>query len=368
MAGNGLIHTMYTGGKGGGGSDQIMQQFNCAPKSVVDIFYGGNGFGNQETQLIQNICSPATVVDIYYGGNGFGNQEIQLIQNICSPYPVVDIFYGGNGFGNTETQLIQNSCSPDQIAAIFYGGTGNGLAHQKAIQTDCMSVITSGLVLNLDAANPASYSGSGTTWTDISSSGNIGTFVGNPTYNSSNGGSINFSGTNGNNDYVSVANTASLDLTTAGTLSIWINPNSLTQLGITNLIGKTTGGDSGNQSYYLYWIGGEIKGIIQNSGTYNSISTPIPTALGWYNYVFTWGNGYLNLYKNGVLVSTPVSKTINAQSLNTTVNIGGYIFGGAGLNNNTFNGKIPIVNIYNRDLSSTEVLFNFNLIKSRFGL
>jgi hypothetical protein len=90
--------------------------------------------------------------------------------------------------------------------------------------------------------------------------------------------------------------------------------------------------------------------------------------LGWYNYVFTWGNGFLNLYQNGVSVSTPVATTINAQSLTTTVNIGGWIFGGAGGYNNSLNGIIPIVNMYNRDLTPAEVLFNFNAVKTRFGL
>jgi hypothetical protein len=227
------------------------------------------------------------------------------------------------------------------------------------------AVVTNGLVLYLDASNPDSYPGSGTTWTDLSVSGNVGTFVSGPTYSSSDGGTIVF---NANSEYISVANNASLNLTTAGTLSIWVKPNSLTQLAITNFIGRTIDGGSGGQSYYLYWTGGKIYGIIQNGGVYNNISTPTPTVLGWYNYVFTWGNGFLNLYQNGVAVSTPVAKTINAQSLTTTVNIGGWIFGGAGGYNNSLNGIIPIVNMYNRDLTPAEVLFNFNAVKTRFGL
>jgi len=232
--------------------------------------------------------------------------------------------------------------------------------------TTTANFVSSGLKLYLDASNSTSYPGTGTAWTDLSGNGNNGTLIGGLSYNSTEGGSIAFSGGT-SNDYVSIANSASLNLTTAGTLSIWVNPNSLTQRSLTNLIGRTIDGAPNGQSYYLYWTGGNITGIIQNGGTYNSISTPVPTVLGWYNYVFSWGNGYLKLYKNGVQVSTPVAKTVNAQSLTTTVNIGGSIFGGAGGNQNTFNGKIPIVQIYNRDLSDAEVLQNFNSLRSRFA-
>jgi hypothetical protein len=63
------------------------------------------------------------------------------------------------------------------------------------------SVVTDGLVLNLDAGLPASYPGSGTTWFDLSGSGNDGTLTNGPTYSSSNGGSLVF---DGSNDYVNL--------------------------------------------------------------------------------------------------------------------------------------------------------------------
>ena len=59
---------------------------------------------------------------------------------------------------------------------------------------------------------------------------------------------------------------------------------------------------------------------------------------------------------------------MSAQSLATPVNIGGFIFLRGGLPSKTFDGKIPIVSIYNRWLTPAEVLINFNELKSRFGL
>ena len=60
------------------------------------------------------------------------------------------------------------------------------------------SIVQSGLVLNLDAGNLESYSGSGTAWTDLSGQGNDGTLVNGPTFSSDNGGSIVFDGFGGN--------------------------------------------------------------------------------------------------------------------------------------------------------------------------
>jgi len=51
-------------------------------------------------------------------------------------------------------------------------------------------------VLCLDAGSRISYPGTGTTWTDLSGNGGTGTLVGSPTYSSTNGGSLVFSGTN----------------------------------------------------------------------------------------------------------------------------------------------------------------------------
>jgi hypothetical protein len=49
-------------------------------------------------------------------------------------------------------------------------------------------IVTDGLKLYLDAFNTASYSGTGTTWYDISGNSINATLVSSPTYNVSNGG------------------------------------------------------------------------------------------------------------------------------------------------------------------------------------
>ena len=61
------------------------------------------------------------------------------------------------------------------------------------------AIVTSGLVLCLDAANPRSYSGTGTTWTDLSGNGYNGTLVNSPTFSQ---GVFTF---NGSTNYINVS-------------------------------------------------------------------------------------------------------------------------------------------------------------------
>jgi hypothetical protein len=58
------------------------------------------------------------------------------------------------------------------------------------IHTFPSELVTDGLVLNLDAGDPRSYPGSGTSWTDLSGNGNTGTLTNGPTYNNANGGTL----------------------------------------------------------------------------------------------------------------------------------------------------------------------------------
>jgi len=63
------------------------------------------------------------------------------------------------------------------------------------------TIVQQGLVLNLDAGNPYSYAGSGSTWYDVSGNSNNSTLTFGPTYSTTNGGIINFDGVD---DYVNL--------------------------------------------------------------------------------------------------------------------------------------------------------------------
>ena len=77
---------------------------------------------------------------------------------------------------------------------------------QSSSSSFSIPVNTSNLVVYLDAGETTSYSGSGTTWNDLSGNGNNFTLTNGPTYTSSDGGAIVFDGTN---DYAVSATSAS---------------------------------------------------------------------------------------------------------------------------------------------------------------
>ena len=71
-----------------------------------------------------------------------------------------------------------------------------GQSDKMVVNKDYDTIVTDGLVLNLDAGFLPSYPGTGSSWYDLGGSGNNGTLENGPTFNSGNGGSIVFDGTN----------------------------------------------------------------------------------------------------------------------------------------------------------------------------
>jgi hypothetical protein len=210
------------------------------------------------------------------------------------------------------------------------------------------AIVTTGLVLNLDAGNTASYPGTGTTWTDLSGLNNHGTLINSPTYNSSNGGNLVF---NGSTSYIS----APLTKAASCTFSVWAKTSTAHSSNMLFNAGLNGAGpDLFFYSGYLYW------------NTWDGVGNPfglIPATTtngNWHNYAVV-NNAVSNnakLYYDGVLIGT--AGYINA-STNTTLYIGGTT------GTYMWNGAIATFYVYNRSLLDTEVLQNYNAAKSKFG-
>ena len=225
-------------------------------------------------------------------------------------------------------------------------------------------IITDGLVLYLDAANTRSYPGS-RVWFDLSRGGNNGTLTNGPTFNGANGGSIVFDGIN---DYVEIQNQIQFDQTDPFTLSSWVKSP---KVGDNQIINNE------NSSYtgYRLNINGPanieigLRGLFFDDiaiETLNSIRTNT-----WYHIVGTYDGtsnaSGMKIYINGVEESTNIlSNSLISSTLSNQTTI-------LGIRRispppDPFNGNIANVQIYNRALSATEILQNYNAIKGRFGL
>jgi hypothetical protein len=217
------------------------------------------------------------------------------------------------------------------------------------------NIVTDGLVLYLDAANPKSIVSGSTTWNDLSRGGNNGTLTGGPTFNSGNGGSLVF---DGSDDYVSLLITPNNIVSTNFTICGWFKSNVNTQQIIlnnqsfTNRFYISTYNRSG--TFIAHWG----IGTVQNFPTSNAI---INTSQ-WYQYCVTYDGTNATGYLNGILTDTT---NIGLQTYqNNTIRIGRF----TDLNNFYFNGNIAQNSIYNRALTATEIFQNYNATKGRFGL
>ena len=213
-------------------------------------------------------------------------------------------------------------------------------------------IVTNGLVLYLDAANTRSYTSGSTTWTDLGRNGNNVTLTNGPTFNSANGGSIVFDGTN---DYATSIKTNIVPSTTYSK-QVWFYLNAIAD---NNLISSDVGG------HYMFF--GSTNRLYAGNNNwvgfpYNLQSTTTFTTGIWYNAAITFNttDGMI-LYVNGVLNAT-YTAVKTAHNGNGATNIASYSTG------NLLNGRISSAMIYNRTISAAEILQNYNATKTRFGL
>jgi hypothetical protein len=224
-------------------------------------------------------------------------------------------------------------------------------------------IITEGLVLSLDAGNVKSYPGSGTVWTDKSGYGNNGTLTNGPTFNSSNGGSIVFDGTN---DYVTLIRPVQDDFT----LSCWFKTTQSGTLPTQWYLGKgLIDCEVGNiQNDFGLGIGGGrvIFGVGNQSAQVDvSIySTRLYNDNVWHNAVATRvkSTGQMQLYVDSIIVAIGTGQT-GSLTAATDMRIGSQQ-----PNVGFFLGNIATGVVYNRALSASEVLQNYNATKSRFNI
>jgi hypothetical protein len=213
---------------------------------------------------------------------------------------------------------------------------------------------TSNLVLHYDPSNVSSYPGTGTTITDLSGNGFNGTMS-----------NISFTSPyftyNGSSSNIGVADNALLE-PGGGDWSVefWVNHSVITGTSKV-LIAKTDGGNSADWGYGLRTnigntymeIGNGTTGVLSPQSTL-SINT-------WYQVVGVWTNVAANtlvLYVNGVSIGTRFHSFASIKNTTSPLYIGS--FGDGSEFGQWLNGRMGVVRMYNKALTSTEVLNNYN--------
>ena len=196
--------------------------------------------------------------------------------------------------------------------------------------------------------------GTGTSAADSSGYLNNGTMNGTNYWTSSGkyGAALEASG----DDYVSVADSNSLDLTSAYTLEAWVKPGNTGKDQM--IIDKTTDGTggyslfiSGTNGHLQFRVYGATQGVLEGT-------TDLRDSTDWRHVVGTFDGTTMKVYVNGVPEGSLAWST-PANANNTPLYIGAR-YDDDGVSPITpqyyFSGRIDEVKIYNRGLSATEVL------------
>ena len=252
---------------------------------------------------------------------------------------------GGGAGGSTKTTSGYHSFSTPN-------STGDG-----SVSITCLT--NSSLVLHLDAGNSASYSGTGTTWNDLSGNGSHVTLT-STSFDAAAGGSIAFNGT------TSYANfTANIGSTNVVTVELWVKVNSLKD---------PTGAMIFGFNKYDVWTKGAHMGFNTSGGDIYGLTDTRVTNLGiegaWKHLVFVMNSSSTSnnkIYVNSANQTSLTQVLPGFNAANAVFNSGaGRISGWRSDSDWLMNLNVASFKIYNRELTAQEITNNFNSTKQRF--
>ena len=330
------------------------------------LWNGGSG-GNKVdySSYASNLYGTTTVADgTWYHGdvtvdaNGLAQVYVNGVLENTGYVTLTPYSYSGTHIANTggyyqgdigNVQIYNRVLAANEITQNY-----NALKGRYALP----NIVSSGLVSNFDAGQDNSYPGSGSTWTDISPNGYVGTLGSGVKYNSANNGSMGFDGTT--NAYVNVNSNATSNFTSNGTFTIsaWLKPDTLVSGWRRSIIRQETYLASG----YRFGFGNGGNPIFwtdQSGGTLQLGSSANLSTSAWTNVTVTYNNQQAYMYVNGVqtgsATGTYVAGAANVMSIGNIIQ-------------ENYSGSMSNVMSYGRALSPSEVLQNYNALRGRYGL
>jgi hypothetical protein len=233
--------------------------------------------------------------------------------------------------------------------------------------------VSSGLTAYYDPANPLSYSGSGSTLTDLSGNGIDGTIVG-ATYTDD-----TYFTLDGVNDYIVTGNCYSaISAADTHTVEMWVYANATddclwSDLGTTNNPATSTYHFAGSQILQVGPFQQIITGLWNGTAITRDVGAAGSLTGAWRHVARTYDGTTLTSYVNGSNTSGGVTMTFDSPKDDgeTTWFLA---FGAedtttySGSTAGWLSGRVGIMRVYNRALSGAEVTSNYNDAKGIYGL
>lgn len=289
------------------------------------------------------VCNEYTIItDSYF----LSKTTLENVRAMCYCTNSTDLNILLSEINNIASTIFEGPFADLQSAMTWIEDNGLFITNQNY-----PSIVTDGNVLHLDGGLPASYPLVGTSWYDLTENSNNGVLINGVTYNSSVKGYLVF---NGSNQYVSVSGNTNIPIGNSNyTIGVWFNADTLGDKG---LVGWGNYGTTNEVNEFKLTSSG-----LTNSWQANDLSvTTTITPGNWYYAVATFNGTTRSIYVNGSLVGsdTPTGHNVTTSS-NLTI----------GVTNNTgyFDGDIGDFQIFDRAITPTEILQNYNSFVTRYN-
>jgi hypothetical protein len=230
------------------------------------------------------------------------------------------------------------------------------------------NIVIEGLVSHFDASDKLSYSGSGTTWKDLSSNSYDGTLVNGPSFNPANGGSIEFDGADDRVDIGGSSPLLSSHVNNETSVFAWVYLDSFVDGPYIYL---RSGPTAHSETIRLGFLSdGKIQVRLllftDPSNENKTFTSTNPSSSGVWQFVgFTYDGSTLKIYKNGSLFYEESFSGSLIDSSSGSSSMLGTDLDGVGYNQ-FLNGRISELYCYNRSLTASEIAQTYTATKGRF--
>ena len=349
------------------GYKELLAQWTNA-NSGNSFFFG---FDSSAVRFTDN-WNPITVA-------GAGNTNVWM--NLVGVYTVSNAYIylngvlaatKGSGFTYTGTGPLIIGRQGELNAEYFDGNISNVLIYNRALSATevsqnyeaqksrfANSIVQQGIILNLDAGNPFSYAGAGTTWFDVSGNSYNGTLIGSPSYTSNNNGGIIF---DSNAKYGTLPTSGLAFGTGQFAIEVWVYSTA----AVTNNVIYASQSSNVAGFVALFYPSGLGFSLTDFNNLGVRTTTTHQTAVSqntWYHVV-----GIRNASNQYIVYVNGVASTTNATATTSLTTAAPQIASNPATSLERFTGTIASLRLYNRSLSADEVLQNYNATKGRFGL
>lgn len=261
-------------------------------------------------------------------------------------------------YGKLSQIIIYNRGVTSEEVELIYSSGKNRFGYDN--------VISSNLIVNLDAGNTQSYSGSGSVWQDLTVNGNDATLTNTPTYNSSFGGYLNF-----DDNSLEKATISDLGDLNEWSVEVWFRITSSLSGKCSAIVSNQYNLLTGPSAKLNFSIGTNNFPTNSNiavgffDGAWRTTTGFMPNVGEWYHLVGTYDGSTIRQYVN----ATASGGTLTYSG---TPSSGGEVrimrrWDGSDVSTNFIDGDVQVVRIYDRALTLSEVKHNYNINIARFS-